>query len=178
MNLLTGKEAAARVRGILHEKYQVHGHSVDLTVKQIYVLDPTGRLDFGGSEYSPAGRIALETAHRHPEDPYAWWDLARGSYFVEYNESVELAEDEVATVEAHDRLLRAGAGHSMVYLRGRAAPLGMLLHVGALRLEIKQNARISRLRLFRLVKQAGPAPARPAGATNAKKAPRRKAKLR
>lgn len=178
MNLLTGKEAAARARGILQGKYQVHGHSVDLTVKQIYVLDPTGQLDFGGSEYSPAGRIALEAARRHPEDPYAWWDLTRGSYFVEYNESVELAEDEVATVEAHDRLLRSGASHSMVFLRGRAAPLGTLLHVGALSLEIKQNARISRLRLFRLVNQAGPVPARPASAKKAKKAPRQKAKRR
>jgi deoxycytidine triphosphate deaminase len=176
MILLTGKEAAARIRGILHKKYQVHGHSVDLTVKQIYVMDPTGRLDFGGSEYSPAGRIALEAARRRPEDPYAWWDLTRGSYFAEYNESVELAEDEIATVEAHDRLLRAGAGHGMVFLRGRAEPLGMLLHVGALHLEIKQNARISRLRLFRLANSAGTT--RLSGATKTKKTPRRKAKRR
>ena len=72
MELLTGKEAAARTRGILRPKYQIHGYSVDLTVKEIFMMDPTGRVDFGGNEYTAAGRVALGTTRRHPEDRYAW----------------------------------------------------------------------------------------------------------
>jgi len=36
MQLLPGKEAAARVAGILHPKYQVHGYSVQLTARKFF----------------------------------------------------------------------------------------------------------------------------------------------
>ncbi len=150
MQLLTGKQTAERVRGILHPKYQVHAYSVHLTVKNLYCVDPTGKIDFGGSEYEPAGRIAVTGERRRPEDTYCWWTASRGPYFVEFNESLELAPDELAVLEPDERLVRAGGGHPMVFLRGRVSPVETLLQVGAAQLEIKQNARISRLRLFHL----------------------------
>jgi deoxycytidine triphosphate deaminase len=150
LELLTGKEAATRVQGIIVPKYQVHGHSVDLTVRDLYAIDPTGKVDFGGGEYEAAGRAAVGTIRRHPEDRYSWWEVTRGSYFIEFNETLELALDEAALLEPHERLLRAGASHVAVFLRGYVAPLQTLLYVNALHLEIKQNARVSRLLVFRL----------------------------
>ncbi len=152
MDLLTGKEAVTRVSGIVQPKYQVHAYSIDLTAKNLYSVDANGKIDFGGSEYEPAGRMAISTERRHPEDRYGWWTVARGFYFVEFNETVELAADEMGVIEPDERLLRAGGSHPMVFLRGHVAPVETLLEVGAAQLEIKQNARISRLRLFHLNK--------------------------
>ncbi len=149
MELLPGEAAATRVAGIINAKYQVHGYSVDLTARSVSSVDPVGQLDFGGSEYTPAGRIAITTRRRRPEDRYEWWDLGRGCYFVEFNETLELAEDQIALLEPDQRLLRAGASHAPVFLRGRVAPVEALLQVDTLRLQIKQNARVSRVRIFR-----------------------------
>ncbi len=150
MEPLSGKDAASRVTGMISAKHQVHGYSVDLTVKNIFALDPTGRVDFGGGEYMPAGRMAVAPLRRNPEDKYQWWELSRGGYFVEFNETLELAPDEMALIEPDERLLRAGASHASNFLRGRIAPVEILIHVDAMTLLCKQNARISRLRVFKL----------------------------
>lgn len=150
MEPLSGKEAAAHITGIISAKHQVHGFSVDLTVKNVYAVDPTGRVDFGGGEYMPAGRIAVAPLRRNPEDKYLWWELGKACYFVEYNEALELAPDEMALLEPDERLLRAGASHTSNFLRGRIAPVEALLQVEALTMLIKQNARISRVRVFKL----------------------------
>jgi hypothetical protein len=90
-----------------------------------------------------------------------------------------LAADEAALLEPHDRLLRAGASHVAVFLRGHLAPLQTLLYVNALHLEIKQNARISSLLVFRLecATEAAEAPPLPGGSKIIKIA-RNKAKHR
>src|ERR1700689_4365236 len=74
MQLLSGKDAATHVSGIIHPKYQVHGFSVHLTVRKIYAVDPAGKLDFGGAEYVPAGRVELEPLQLRAEDNYLWWE--------------------------------------------------------------------------------------------------------
>ncbi len=163
MELLPGRHAASRVAGILNPKYQLHGYSVHLSVRNIFSVDPIGQLDFGGHEYKPAGRLAIAARRRQPDDRYQWWGLERGCYFVEFNETLELAEDEIALLEPHERLLRTGATHVPMFLRGRVSPIEALLQVEALGLEIKQNARISRLRVFRLLARDGAtSPASPA----------------
>ncbi len=149
MNLLSGKHGATRLKGIVSPKFQVHAYSVDLTVKNVYSVDPIGQVDFGGNEYQAAGKIAHATYARRPEDSHRWWELDRGCYAVEFNETLRLAEDEIALLEPSDRLLRAGASHATVFLRGHVAPVEMLLLVPTLTMHIKQNARISRLRVFR-----------------------------
>jgi deoxycytidine triphosphate deaminase len=159
MDLLPGKTAANRVAGLISAKYQVHGYSVDVTVRNVSSVDPVGELDFAGSEYIPAGRIPITTRRRRPEDRYEWWDLGRGCYFVEFNERLELADDEIALLEPDERLLRAGASHAPVFLRGRVASVEALLQVDTLRLQIKQNARISRVRIFRFAPPGERAPA-------------------
>lgn len=150
MQLLSGKASAAHISGILHAKYQVHGFSVHLTARKVYAVDPVGQIDFGGSEYVPAGRMEVSAQHMRPEDSYLWWDLSRGSYFVECNETLRLAPDEIALIEPEDRLLRTGAWHVPLFVRGHVEPVELLMEVGALNLRMKENARIARVRLFRI----------------------------
>lgn len=123
-----------------------------LTVRKISTLDPTGQIDFGGGEYVPAGRRELSAHEVRPEDKYKWWDLGRGSYFIECNETLHLAADEIALIEPEDRLLRAGGWHVPLFVRGHVDPVELLMEVGVARLRVKENARIARVRLFRIDK--------------------------
>jgi len=148
MPLKTGKTLAASLEGIILEKFQVHRFAVDLTVKSISAAEPTGRVDFGGGEYAAAGRTPVEPVRERPDDSYKWWSLPRGCYFVEFNETLKLAEDEIAILEPSDRLMRAGGSHAPAFLRGTVAPIETLLLVDVPRIQIKQNARISHLRLL------------------------------
>jgi hypothetical protein len=153
MQLLSGKAAAAHISGILHPQYQIHGFSVHLTVRTISSLDPTGQIDFGGGEYIAAGRRILSPHPVRPEDKYKWWDLGRGSYFIECNETLHLAADEIALIEPEDRLLRAGGWHVPLFVRGHVDPVELLLEVGVARLRVKENARLAGVRLFRIEKE-------------------------
>jgi deoxycytidine triphosphate deaminase len=148
MPLKSGKDLAARLQGIIQEKYQVHRFTVDLTVKSISEADPIGRVDFGGGEYAAAGRIPIRPLQERPEDSYMWWTLSRGCYFIEFNETLKINESEIAILEPDERLMRAGGTHAPAFLRGNVAPIETLLIVEVLQLHIKQNARISHLRLF------------------------------
>lgn len=150
MQLVSGKDTAGRVRNLINTEHQVHAFAVELTAKQLYSLNPTGAVDFGGSEYVAAERHPVPTHQKHSQDRYQWWTLNHGAYQVEFNEALELADDEIAMLEPHERLLRAGAEHPALFLRGKINPLTILLSVSGARLEMKQNARISTLRVFRL----------------------------
>ena len=105
-------------------------------------------MDFGGGEYSAAGKIPLEAHPLRPDDNYRWWELDKEAYFVECNESLNLAPDQIALIEPEDRLLRAGGWHSPIFVRGQVAPVELLLTVGVAQLRVKENARIARVRLF------------------------------
>jgi hypothetical protein len=150
MQLLSGKDAAGHIAGILHPKYQVHGFSVHLTVRKIFAIDPVGKLDFGGGEYAPAARIELVAHQLRPEDNYLWWDLDKESYFVQCNESITLGSDQIGLIEPEDRLLRAGGWHAPFFVRGRLDPVELLMTVGVQQLRVKENARVARVRLFRI----------------------------
>jgi hypothetical protein len=174
MQLLSGKAAAAHISGILYPKFQVHGFSVHLTARKIFALDPTGQIDFGGNEYIPAGRIELPTHQLRPEDNYMWWELSRGCYFVECNESLNLGPDEIAMVEPEDRLLRAGGWHVPLYLRGHVSPVELLLEVGTEKLRVKENARLSHVRLFRMERNPANGASRKNTSTKAKRGKQKK----
>jgi len=150
MQLLSGKDAATHVEGILHPKYQVHGFSVHLTARKIFAIDPVGKLDFGGSEYVPAGRVEIVPHRVRTEDKYQWWELGRETYYVECNESLSLAANQIALIEPEDRLLRAGGWHVPLFLRGDVSPVELLLVVGVMQLQVKENARLAHVRLFRI----------------------------
>src|SRR3972149_1043368 len=157
MQLVSGREAVQRVRNLIKAEQQTHAYAVELTAKQLSSLTPPGAVAFGGSKSAPAEPHPVPTHQKHSQDRYQWWTLVHGAYQVEFNEVIELAEDEMALLGPHERLLRAGAEHPALFLRGKINPLSILLSVSGARLEIKQNARISTLRIFRLG-AAGAAP--------------------
>ena len=167
MEPLGGSQAAARLTGMISPRHQVHAFALNLSARQIYALDPSGQVDFGGTEYAPCGRTAVASLRKQREDKYEWWDLSRGCYILEFNEGLKLADNEIAILEPDDRLLRAGATHSTTFLRGQGERLETLLVVGTMSIQIKQNARVSRVRIFRFGNQD----AAPAGKS---KAPARK----
>src|ERR1700676_2149187 len=68
MQILPGKAAEERIAGLLHAKYQVHGYSVHLTARKIFSMEPTGQIDFGGSEYIAAGRIEIASQRLRQEE--------------------------------------------------------------------------------------------------------------
>jgi deoxycytidine triphosphate deaminase len=76
--------------------------------------------------------------------------LDRDTYFVECNETLNLAADQIALIEPEDRLLRAGGWHAPIFVRGQVDPVELLLTVGVLQLRVKENARVARVRLFRV----------------------------
>ena len=172
MEPVTGAEAAARLTGMISPRYQVHGYSIDLTAKQIYSLDPAGQVDFGGTEYSASARVPVASLRRNREDKYEWWDLSRGAYMIEFNENLALAANEFAILEPDERLVRCGAFHGTAFLRGQGERLETLLVVGTLNVHIKQNARVSRIRIFRF--GAPPAAVTAAGANGKRKAAKKK----
>jgi len=98
----------------------------------------------------PAGQLTIAPKRLRPEDNYQWWELERGCYIIEFNETLELADNEIALLEPDPRTLRTGATHVPVFLRGRVAPMDTLFDVQAQHLTMKQNARVSRLRVFQL----------------------------
>lgn len=157
MQLVSGKQAVQRVRNLINAQQQTHAYAIELTAKQIFTLNPTGEVDFGGSEYVAAEPHPVHTHQKHSQDRYQWWMLMHGAYRLEFNEVVELADDEIALLEPHERLLRAGAEHPAQFMRGKLNPLTTLLSVTCARVQIKQNARVSTLRVFHL----GAAPAVP-----------------
>lgn len=162
MQLESGKEAVQRVRNLINDKHQVHAYAVELTAKLIYRLNPTGEVDFGGSEYVPAEAHPMPSHQKHSQDRYQWWTLMHGAYRLEFNETLELADDEIAYLEPHWRLLRAGAEHPATFMRGAISPLTTLLSVTSAQVHIKQNARVSTLRVFRLGAAPKAKPAKPA----------------
>ena len=165
MEPVSGREAVTRLTGLISPKFQVHGYAIDLTAKQIYSLDPTGQVDFGGTEYAASARVPVASLRRNREDKYEWWDLSRGCYVLEFNEGLRLAENEIAILEPDERLLRCGALHGMTFLRGQGERMETLLMVGTMSVQIKQNARVSRLRVFRF----GAPPAAAAASAGEKK---------
>ena len=120
----------------------------DLTAARIYRLTSGGQLDFGGSEFAAADREAIDTEKKNPDDDYGWWHLEAGAYLVEFNETLALKPGQMAYIQPHNRLMRAGGHHPGFLTQGTPDDLAVLLHVSPQGLHIKENARISTLFLI------------------------------
>ena len=143
MQLLSPKEAADRTENIVYFDTQETASGLDLTAAEIHRLTSSGALDFGGSEYEPAGTEAISPTKDQPDDDYGWWELREGTYLVRYNEGVNPGAGEVALIYPHERLLKAGAHHGAFRVDEPRRPLQTLLIVGSHGLRLKENCRIS-----------------------------------
>ncbi|MEE8168124.1 MAG: hypothetical protein V3T58_04560 [Candidatus Hydrothermarchaeales archaeon] len=143
--ILPGKKVAEFLEGIIHSGTQIHDRCVDLTAKQVYILEGPGSLDFGGSELEIGKRRKYPKVKRSREDKYGWWNLGGGQYVVEYNEKLKLPEDKAAILYPRAELLGNEVIHPTIMIEGEEELPAMCLSVGAPGIHIKENARISRL---------------------------------
>jgi deoxycytidine triphosphate deaminase len=133
-------DLTAFVDGIVHEPTQTEGRGLDLTVTEVYEVAGPGRVDFGGGELEPADLEPHDRRYRDEDDDYEWWHLDAGQYLLEYNESLSVPADTVATVQTRDAVRERGAFHPML----RVAEFGRVpLSVGGAGLMLKENARVS-----------------------------------
>jgi len=135
-------DLAAFVEDVVYEPTQTESRGFDLTVTEVYEVTGAGRVDFGGGELEPADLAPHDRQYRDEDDDYQWWHLDAGQYLLEYNESLALPEDLVATVQTRDAVRARGAFHPTLRVRdlGRAP-----LAVGGAGLRLKENARVSTL---------------------------------
>ena len=149
-SFIPGFEAADRIKNLIHKDTQTGEDKVYLTVKQIYSLDEKGSLDFGGSELSVAKRKPLLPKKRLPEDKYGWWNLNQGTYLIEFNEQIELNEKEIAILQPREELLHNCSFHPLRIVTPEEKLSFIPLNVGSQGTDIKQNARISILRIAKI----------------------------
>lgn len=143
--MLSADALCSHVDGLVHADTQRAAVGLDLTVGAVFQLTGAGQLDFGGSEFQPAGRTSIDPQRAHPDDDYGWWNLEVGTYIIRYNETLHLDAGQRAEVFPLDRLLQAGASHPACTVHGTQDPLDTLLTVGAHGVRLKENSRISRL---------------------------------
>ncbi|MBS3735822.1 MAG: dCTP deaminase [Candidatus Bipolaricaulota bacterium] len=143
---LFGKELEGYVDGIIHEETQLANTGIDLTVDSVRKPTSPTDLDFGGSEEKLGDLDPVEPAKRSPEDDYGWWNLEGGIYIIEFNEEINVSEG-LGLVVPLNRMTSGGSFHPPLIFQGdlRESPV---LHVSSSGLNIKENARISRLMVW------------------------------
>jgi len=146
----SGEEISKVVRGLVHAESQIQKHALDLTLRSVFKLTGRGSLDFGGREYCPCEGDKIPPEKRQRDDSYGWWELDKGDYLLEYNESFLLPEGMLGILQPHHRLVVAGAIHNDHILVYPDVLPAALLHVAPMGLSIKENARISQLVVLKL----------------------------
>lgn len=122
--------------------------SMILTVGRIGTLVGRGSLDFGGSEFAPSPTAWLEPVKKSGDEKYGWWHLEPGSYLLEFNESILLEAGEKAVLQIWEEAARGGVAHPTELILTSREPLATVMTVPAPGIEIKENARISRVLLL------------------------------
>lgn len=136
--------------GVIHEETQVEPNRVSLTAAGVYRIETPGQLDFGGGELQVSDREPIPPEKRDSDDDYGWWELAAGTYLLQLNETVQLSAGLVGHLSPHDHLTWGGASHSTLELDEDDSDVRLVvpLSVPDTGLAIKENARVSNLRIF------------------------------
>lgn len=141
--LLSGEKAKKYVRGIIHEGTQIRDKGVDLTVDSVSRPETPTDLDFGGGEEQIGKSVEITPEKRNKDDKYGWWNLEDGLYIIEFNEEIDVAEADGIVVPLA-RLTKSGSFHGSLNFSGRLES-NPVLSVSSAGLNLKENARISRL---------------------------------
>ena len=154
MKLIEGKRLKERleqspplVEHFVDPETQIQMNGVDFTLREVARFsDEPGAIDFDNTE-----RRTPETAVIEPDDD-GWWKLPPGSYWVVYNEVVNIPPDMFGMARTRSSLLRSGAqigtalwdsGYS-----GRSGSVLVVHHPAGIHL--KRNARVLQLVFFEL----------------------------
>ncbi len=146
---VSGEQIARMLQSLISAKKQVHEWWVDLTVARIYRVKGMASLDFGGGEFQPGKTELCLPIKRSPEDAYGWWELHEGYYLVEFNENLPSRSNQVALLQPHARLLAGGCFHPTLLVQELNSELRVPLWVPKIGIQLKENARISRLWVMR-----------------------------
>lgn len=144
---LSGEKTKKYLEGIIHEETQLSDRGVDLTANGVDRITSPTDLDFGGGEEDLGKVEKLTPGKRSDEDKYGWWNLEGGIYIIEFNEDVNVTEG-LGVLVPLNRLTDGGSYHPPKLFTGELGSK-MVLHVHSRGLNLKENARISRLSIWR-----------------------------
>lgn len=142
------------ITGFISGKKQFIGDSAALlTVAGIGTFSDRGSLDFGGSEYAEAQVKWLTPQKKADDDTYGWWHLSEGVYIAELNEGIAPETEHLFLLQIWEPAQRAGIAHPSFFLhpedlKKEQKPLRVTVTVGSNGVDIKENARLSKLVLF------------------------------
>lgn len=148
MEEVKGERIAGMVSGEIHEETQVAENSFLLTLKSVEMVSDRGSIDFGGGEYREADKKELIPEKRDDEDDYGWYKLSKGTYIITLNEKLELERGFSGVVQPWWRLVVNGAIHQTQHVSGEHKEFKLVLKVGEQGINLKENARISELKLY------------------------------
>jgi deoxycytidine triphosphate deaminase len=150
MRLLSGEDLGAYVRNMTYATKQIHDDCVHLTGAQFHRLQSQGKVDFGGSEYKEAESEPVPLRKLAADDQLGWWTLGPGTYLLDYNETLRLPPNCFALLTSLERILLNGCFHPVVVAPGGGEIIRVTFSVGSKGIEIKQNARISKLIAYQM----------------------------
>lgn len=138
------------VKNIVHEptQFPADKNLGYLTVGKVGKMTREGTLDFGGSEYRRSAVDWIQPEVQSKEDKYGWWKLEPGFYLVEFNESLSFSDNSGVVLQIWSHAVQAGVSHPTEIITESRDPLRTLLQVGKPGAHVKENARLSEVRLI------------------------------
>lgn len=146
----TTKKITKLITNIIHEDTQFPGDEEVgyLTVDKVGKISNPGTLDFGGSEYTEADIEWIPPRKKSEDDKYGWWELDEGTYHVQFNEGLKTSEHDPVVIQIWKKALRNGVFHPTELITYSRDHLFTQLVVSEGGIGIKENARISVIRLL------------------------------
>ena len=154
MKLITGRNLSERlqvspplIEEMVDPGVQIQMNGVDFTLKEVARFrDEAGAIDFDNSQRRTPGTDPITP------DADGWWRLEPGSYWVVYNEIVNIPADAFAIGRTRSSLLRSGASvKTALWDSGYSGRSGSLMVVNnRAGIHLQKNARIMQLVFFGL----------------------------
>jgi hypothetical protein len=141
-----GADILEFISNLIYEKKQVEDYDIFLTIGKVFSFTGKGEIDFGGSEYKESGIKEIKPVKRKGEDKYGWWELPGGEYLIEFNEEIKnlLPDAKLVILQPSERITLNGAFHATKVIE-KKGKIRLTLYIGKNGINIKENARISKL---------------------------------
>ncbi len=126
---------------------QLTPNGFDFTVNRVFRIDGEGKVDFSNSERDIPDYQEVSPQKKSGDDDYGWWQLEKGSYVFETNETVDIPSDLVGFAYPRSTLLRMGVSvQNGVWDSGYTGKSRFLVVVhNSDGVEIKENARVNHI---------------------------------
>lgn len=143
MRFLGADEIGRILRFAVDQGSQLQGDTLTLTLLDVEQIMGEGSLGSADAEPEDARRIK-RPAKRSSGQNRGSWDLAQGSYWVTYNERIEIPAAGLLVLQPHVNLLRNGVWHPTLVIRNWDDQMeGMLLTVAARGVKVEENTALS-----------------------------------